>query len=78
MAIESVGEIATKDGAVIASTLGDIAKKFPGIACLWALGLHGLWNAGMVFYDGLILSLVSAVLGVREYRKLLANKGYRP
>jgi RsiW-degrading membrane proteinase PrsW (M82 family) len=49
-----------------------------GIACLWGIGLHGLWNASAVFDGGLILTVVSAVLSVREYRKLLANKGYRP
>jgi RsiW-degrading membrane proteinase PrsW (M82 family) len=49
-----------------------------GIACLWAVGLHGLWNGGMVIGGiGYGLSILSAVLSFREYRKLLRNKGYR-
>jgi RsiW-degrading membrane proteinase PrsW (M82 family) len=53
------------------------ARSFQ-IACLWAIGLHALWNASALprgFGFGFII--LSAVLSVREYRKLLANKGYR-
>ena len=52
-----------------------------GIACLWAIGLHGLWNAGASLTGcgyGYMIMILSAVLSVREYRKLLAKKGYRP
>src|SRR5262249_36517306 len=39
-----------------------------GIACLWAVGLHGLWNAGMeIGCIGYSLSILSAVLSFREY-----------
>jgi RsiW-degrading membrane proteinase PrsW (M82 family) len=53
------------------------SKSF-GIACLWAVGLHGLWNASVFGGFGYGCTILSAVLSVREYRKLLANKGYRP
>jgi len=56
-----------------------------GVACLWAVGLHGLWNLGTIFHGfkygcgiyGYGISILSAILSVREYRRLLANKGYR-
>jgi RsiW-degrading membrane proteinase PrsW (M82 family) len=49
-----------------------------GIAGLWAVGLHGLWNASVVLPGfGWGCTLLSAILSVREYRRLLARKGYR-
>ena len=42
------------------------------IAVLWAVGLHALWNAGML--PGIA---ISAYFSVREFRRLLANRGYR-
>jgi RsiW-degrading membrane proteinase PrsW (M82 family) len=48
------------------------------IAFLWAIGLHAIWNASAVvpiFGWGFIV--LSGVAGVREFRRLLANKGYR-
>jgi RsiW-degrading membrane proteinase PrsW (M82 family) len=49
------------------------------MACLWAIGLHALWNASaLVAHLGYGFTIVSAVLSAREYRKLLARKGYRP
>jgi protease PrsW len=59
------------------------------IAFLWAVGLHAVWNASAigslvgekdspavtVLSFGFII--LSAVAGVREFRRLLANKGYR-
>ena len=53
------------------------ARNFQ-IACLWAIGLHALWNAStLIPYFGYGFIILSAVLSVREYRKLLAAKGYR-
>jgi RsiW-degrading membrane proteinase PrsW (M82 family) len=48
-----------------------------GIAALWAVGLHGLWNASAVAALGWGCTVLSAILSVREYRRLLARKGYR-
>gem|GEM_PF-1219212 len=42
------------------------------IALLWAIGLHALWNGG--YLPGMI---ISGFLSVREFRRLLANRGYR-
>lgn len=42
------------------------------MAVLWAVGLHALWNAGMA--PGIA---ISAYFSVREFRHLLANRGYR-
>jgi RsiW-degrading membrane proteinase PrsW (M82 family) len=48
------------------------------VAVLWAVGLHALWNAaGLVWGLGWGCTVLSAILSVREYRKLLVNKGYR-
>jgi RsiW-degrading membrane proteinase PrsW (M82 family) len=53
------------------------AKTF-GIACLWAIGLHGLWNASALQTGiGFGFIILSAMLSLHEYRKLLARKGYR-
>jgi len=38
----------------------------------WAIGLHALWNVGYI--PGMI---ISGFLSVREFRRLLANRGYR-
>src|SRR5262249_8961029 len=49
------------------------------IACLWAVGLHALWNASaLLSTGGYALVILSAILSVHEYRRLLLNKGYRP
>ncbi|GDY07063.1 hypothetical protein LBMAG52_05490 [Planctomycetia bacterium] len=42
------------------------------MAVLWAVGLHALWNAGLA--PGIA---ISAYFSVREFRRLLANRGYR-
>jgi RsiW-degrading membrane proteinase PrsW (M82 family) len=48
------------------------------IAFLWAIGLHALWNvSGIVPVFGLGFVILSAAAGFREFRRLLANKGYR-
>ena len=44
------------------------------MAVLWAVGLHMLWNSGFGRWIGVA---VSAYLSVREFRHLLANRGYR-
>src|SRR5262249_13680971 len=58
------------------------------VAFLWAVGLHAVWNASalgevlkgvseglQVLFLGFIV--LSAIAGVWEFRRLLANKGYR-
>jgi RsiW-degrading membrane proteinase PrsW (M82 family) len=64
-----------------------VRSKTFGIAFLWAVGLHGLWNASSLVRAHTLLEEIflilavmvpSAVLSVREYRRLLARKGYRP
>jgi RsiW-degrading membrane proteinase PrsW (M82 family) len=48
------------------------------IAVLWGVGLHALWNASATIPGfGIGCVILSAILSVREYRKLLLNKGYR-
>jgi len=48
-------------------------KKRPfQMAFLWAIGLHALWNCGSIL--GIA---ISATLSLREFRRLLANQGYR-
>jgi RsiW-degrading membrane proteinase PrsW (M82 family) len=48
------------------------------LACLWAVGLHALWNASAPMGRiGYAFTILSAALSLHEYRKLLANKGYR-
>jgi len=42
------------------------------IAMLWAIGLHALWNGGHI--PGM---LISGYFSLREFRRLLANRGYR-
>lgn len=42
------------------------------IAVLWAVGLHAVWNAGLA--PGIA---ISAYFSLREFRRLLANRGYR-
>lgn len=56
-----------------------VRSRIFGIALLWAVGLHALWNLGAVLSGlGWGLVIASAVLSVRQYRELLARKGYRP
>ena len=42
------------------------------IALAWAVGLHALWNSGPI-----LCVVISASLSVREFRRLLTNRGYR-
>lgn len=42
------------------------------MAVLWAIGLHAVWNAGLA--PGIA---ISAYFSVREFRRLLTNRGYR-
>jgi len=49
-----------------------------GMAALWAIGLHALWNLSATLQGGgWLLVLLSASLSLREYRRLLARNGYR-
>jgi RsiW-degrading membrane proteinase PrsW (M82 family) len=48
------------------------------IAFLWAVGLHAIWNvSGVVPVFGWGFIILSGIAGIREFRRLLANKGYR-
>ena len=42
------------------------------IALAWAVGLHALWNSGPI-----LCLVISGTLSVREFRRLLTNRGYR-
>ena len=48
------------------------------VALAWSVGLHALWNAGASIAElGYGLTILSAALSVWQYRRLLANKGFR-
>jgi RsiW-degrading membrane proteinase PrsW (M82 family) len=54
-------------------------SKVFGMAALWAIGLHALWNFSEMFDNaGWLCLLASASLSVHEYRRLLLKNGYRP
>jgi RsiW-degrading membrane proteinase PrsW (M82 family) len=55
-----------------------VRSRVFGIAALWAVGLHALWNAGATMKGFTFTCMIlSAMLSVREYRRLLDRKGYR-
>jgi RsiW-degrading membrane proteinase PrsW (M82 family) len=46
-------------------------------ALAWAVGLHALWDSAGLIGGTMLVLTASASLSVWQFRKLLANQGYR-